>query len=330
MLKNKSQSIIMSGLFVAIGLILPYFTSHAFGVPGTILLPMHIPVLLCGLLCGPQLGALCGIFTPVLSSVLTGMPPTYPMLPIMVVQLFAMGLVSGLMYRKFKLHLYISLIAAMIAGQAFYGLMFGILLFIGDGTLRALSVPAALIAGFPGLIIQLTLIPATVAVIKKYAGRFYNETYKSVNRKQVIMLDKAMQRIKGGEATCVIIKNNEIVHTEYGRGVAPLLNIFTNEPGKLKGAFVVDKIIGKAAAMILVSGGAEKVHGIVMSASGREYLENHGVAAEYTECVDMIANRDGSDMCPIEKSVIDIDDSLEGLKAIGVTIANLKKAVESV
>jgi uncharacterized membrane protein len=332
MLKNKNYSIILSGLFLAIGLILPYFTSHAFGVPGTILLPMHIPVLLCGLLCGPRLGALCGIVTPILSSVLTGMPPPYPMLPIMIVQLFALGLVTGLMYRKLNLNLYISLITAILVGWALYGLVLSILLFTADGPVTALIVPVAITRGIPGLIIQLTIIPATIAVLKRYAGRMFHDSYKSTE--ESAMLEKALKIIKDGEdgnpVSCVVVKDNKIIHTAYGRGVSPLLGVFTNESGKLKNAFVIDKIIGKAAAMILVSGGVQKVYGIVMSESEREYLEKHGVATGYTDCVDMIFNREGTDMCVIEKSVIDIDDSFEGLKVIGVMIDDLKKAAEPV
>ena len=162
-----------------------------------------------------------------------------------------------------------------------------------------------------------------------------NDTYKSkAEIKQNIVLDKALKMIEDGEngqpISCIIIKDNVIIHTAYGRGVSPLLNVFTGDSDKMKDAFVVDKIIGKAAAMILVSGGAKRVYGTIMSVSGREYLQKHGIIAEYTECVDMISNRDGTDMCPIEKSVIDIDDSFEGLKIIGVTIDNLKKAANSI
>lgn len=322
----KTQSIIVAGLFVALGLILPYFTAHAFGLPGTILLPMHIPVLLAGLLCGPLLGALAGVITPVLSSILTGMPAPYPMLPIMTVQLCAIGFVSGLMYRKFKVHLYISLISAMIAGWALYGLVFAMLLFTADGPLRALSVPAALMTGLPGLIIQLTIIPVIITVLKKYAAKFFHDNYKSSEYiKQDAVLKNAVELIKGGEISCVVINKGEIVHTADGRGVSPLLDIFVNHKDKLKGAFVVDKIIGKAAAMILVSGGARRAYGLVMSAGGLEYLGKHGVIAEYAERVDVISNRDGSDMCPIEKSVLDTDDSLEGLQVIGRTLDSLKK-----
>ena len=144
------------------------------------------------------------------------------------------------------------------------------------------------------------------------------------------MLEKAVQMIKDGEITCAVINKNEIVHTEYGRGVSPLLNIIKAQPDILKNAFVVDKIIGKAAAMILAAGGVSKVYGLVMSMAGREYLGKHGISAEYSECVDIISNRDGTDICPIEKSVIDIDDFKTGLEIIGATIDKLKQAAKPV
>ena len=139
------------------------------------------------------------------------------------------------------------------------------------------------------------------------------------------MLEKAVEMINGGTISLAVINKDEIVHTEYGRGVSPLLNIFNTQPEILKSAFVVDKIIGKAAAMILVAGGVSRAYGLVMSAAGREYLEKHGILADYTELVDIISNRDGTDMCPIEKSIIDIDDAAEGLKIISATIDKLRK-----
>ncbi|WP_411655806.1 ECF transporter S component [Anaeromassilibacillus sp. SJQ-1] len=71
-----------TALCIALGLLLPT-VFHVFGTgAGTALLPMHLPVLLCGLLCGWQYGAACGILVPLLSSILTGMPPfSRPALP---------------------------------------------------------------------------------------------------------------------------------------------------------------------------------------------------------------------------------------------------------
>jgi thiamine transporter ThiT len=117
MKKGITYRIVLSAMLIAVGLILPYITAHAFGMQGTILLPMHLPVFLIGFLCGPQFGAIGGIIIPVLSSLLTGMPPVYPVLPFMAGELFTYGLVSGLLYKKAKLPLYPSLLISMVCGR---------------------------------------------------------------------------------------------------------------------------------------------------------------------------------------------------------------------
>ena len=86
-LNEKTKKLTLAGMLLALGIILPFATSHGIGVPGNILLPMHIPVYLCGLLCGPLYGALCGLVLPLLNSVLTGMPVIYPMMPLMTVEM---------------------------------------------------------------------------------------------------------------------------------------------------------------------------------------------------------------------------------------------------
>jgi len=249
------------------------------------------------------------------------------MLPIMIVQLFAMGLVSGLLYHRLRLHLYISLIGAMLIGQATYGLMFHSLIFMGGGEpIRALSVPAAIMAGLPGLAIQLILIPAIVAVCKRYVpGLFYAWEKLPESAEPDVLTSEALRLIKTGEATCVVIKGGEIIHKADGRGVSPLLNAYSDIPDMLKDAYVVDKIIGKAAAMILTLGGAAKVHGVIMSVSGQDYLEKHGIAVECGRCVDVISGRDGNGICPIEKSVLETDDPHKGVEIIRAAIEGFKK-----
>ncbi len=70
---SKIKKLILTGLCVAIGVVLPV-ALHSVPNGGSIFLPMHIPVILCGLICGPLFGLACGILTPLLSSLLTGMP----------------------------------------------------------------------------------------------------------------------------------------------------------------------------------------------------------------------------------------------------------------
>lgn len=319
MLKNKTHRLVTAGLMVAIGIILPLFLSHIFGIPGTMLLPMHIPILLCGLLCGPQFGALNGIVIPVLSSVLTGMPPVYPMLPIMMVQLTVMGLVSGLLYEKFRRNIYVSMLAAMLSGWMLYGLTFSALLFM-NSQLKALPVMAAIAKGWLGILLQLAVIPVIVTVVERYLYKQNIPESKSSELKE-----QAIELIRSKTASCVIIKDNTIIHTADGRGVSPLLKVYKSDSAMLTNAIVVDKIIGKAAAMILVLGGVKQVYGVIMSTAGRDYLERHGIITEYGRCVDIITNRTHDGICPIEKSVLEIEDPQEGLAVLNATIENLMK-----
>lgn len=50
MKKPTTRDLILAALFVALGLLLPVMF-HAIGA-GPVMLPMHIPVLLCGFICG--------------------------------------------------------------------------------------------------------------------------------------------------------------------------------------------------------------------------------------------------------------------------------------
>ena len=103
----KTKNIVLSGLFVAFGLILPMIF-HQFSMGGPAFLPMHIPVLIGTMLLGPSSGFLIGMVTPVLSSVLTGMPPTFPMLPIMFFELAVYGLIAGYLYKTLKQNVVLS------------------------------------------------------------------------------------------------------------------------------------------------------------------------------------------------------------------------------
>ena len=121
MKQNQVRNLVMAALCVALGVALPQ-AFHAIPNAGSVLLPMHIPVLLCGLTCGWPYGLACGILAPLTSSLITGMPgPAY--LPAMVCELAAYGLISGLTARfvrtgKRPADLYIQLISAMLLGRA--------------------------------------------------------------------------------------------------------------------------------------------------------------------------------------------------------------------
>lgn len=322
---GRTQNLVASGLFVCLGLIIPYVCSHAFGVPGTVLLPMHLPVLLCGFFCGPRYGALCGLVVPVLSCLVTGMPPPWPMLPIMACELFAYGFVSGLCRHKFRLPLFVSLPAAMLAGRVVYGLVFGLLTLVATGPFKALPVWGAITTGLPGIALQAVLVPVILKVFGQKSSRAPLPAAPAPDWDETALLAQG-QRIRAGEYSCIVLQNGQVVYQADGRGVSPLLRLFDSDKEKFAGAMVADKIIGKAAAMILVCGGVQAVYGEVMSSAAQAYLQARGIPCRYGRCVGMISNRTGNGICPIEQSVLEIDDPHEGMQAMRKTISRLMAA----
>ena len=91
------KKITVAAMFLALGLILPFFTGQIPQI-GSKLLPMHIPVFLCGLICGWKYGGLVGFILPLLRSALFGMPVFFPSATAMAFELMTYGAVSGFLY----------------------------------------------------------------------------------------------------------------------------------------------------------------------------------------------------------------------------------------
>lgn len=170
---------ILSAAFLAIGMVLPLFTAQIKEI-GDSLLPMHIPVLLCGLLCGPVHGGFIGLVLPFLRSVTFGMPPIYPQAVWMALELFTYGLVIGLIYGAFKKKnistVYLSLVTAMLFGRIVWGIAKAVLLGVGG---KPFTFTMFLVGGFadalPGIILQLVLIPVILAVVQYNSRRTKND-----------------------------------------------------------------------------------------------------------------------------------------------------------
>ena len=164
----KEMSVVKKSIITAVCLALCVVLPQAFhAIPnaGSVYLPMHIPVLLCGLICGWPFGLLCGLAGPALSTLFTGMPPV-AVLPVMIIELAVYGLVSGLIMslirtRKTYVDLYISLIIAMMTGRIVAGLARAFI-FARGATTMATWAASYFVTSLPGIIIQLVLIPTIV------------------------------------------------------------------------------------------------------------------------------------------------------------------------
>lgn len=160
---------ILTAVCVALCVVLPQ-AFHAIPNAGSIYLPMHIPVLLCGLICGGSYGLLCGLAGPILSSLFTGMPPV-AMLPSMMVECAVYGLVTGAMMRVVRTKrlygdLYLSLSVAMLLGRVVSGVAKALIFSAGSYSVAAWAT-GSFVTSLPGIVIQLALLPTiTVALMK--------------------------------------------------------------------------------------------------------------------------------------------------------------------
>ena len=160
---NVKKSIVTAAC-IALCVVLP-MAFHAIPNAGSIYSPMHIPALVCGIVCGWPFGLLCGVLGPLLSTLMTGMPPM-AYLPVMMIEIGVYGLIAGLMMnlvrtKKVYADLYISLITAMLAGRIIAGLAKAFIFAPGKFTMAA-WVAGSFITALPGIIIHLALIPSIV------------------------------------------------------------------------------------------------------------------------------------------------------------------------
>lgn len=164
------KKIVLAGLFLALGLVMPLITGQIPSL-GNALLPMHIPVLLAGFVLGGPYGLVVGLLTPVLRSVLFGMPPMFPRAVAMSFELAAYGLLTGLLYRGLRMKdwsIYVSLVIAMVLGRVVWGaasmLLFGLQ---GNTFTWQMFIAGAFLNAIPGIILQLVLIPVLVIALKR-------------------------------------------------------------------------------------------------------------------------------------------------------------------
>lgn len=176
--QNRIRSMITAGVLIAMGILLP-MVLHSIPNAGSIFLPMHIPVLLAGLLLSWPWALAVGILTPVLSSLLTGMPPMapVPMAVIMTFELATYAMVTSLLARLVKgdrpwTVLY-ALVPAMVAGRLVAGLVVWVLVGLVGIQMKTpwLFMSGGFVTGLPGLAIQIVILPTLYYLLHRALGK---------------------------------------------------------------------------------------------------------------------------------------------------------------
>ncbi len=189
-MKKNIRNLVTAAMLMAVGIVLPFFTGQIPQV-GNMLLPMHLPVIVCGLICGWQYGGIVGFMLPLLRYVLFGMPPM-PNGLAMAFELAAYGAISGFLYNRSRwqciVSLYRSLVIAMIGGRVIWGMVRVVMLgMTGNAFTWQMFMAGAFLNAVPGIILQLVFIPALMVALNKTGiVRFYREQKATVKAGQGI------------------------------------------------------------------------------------------------------------------------------------------------
>ena len=135
-------------------------------------------------------------------------------------------------------------------------------------------------------------------------------------------LEKAINILENEDVSFVVIKNNEIIK-DKAIGIKPIFQRIKMDKNFFINTLIADKIIGKAAALLLVSSGIREVYGQIMSKSAIEVLKNYNIYYRYGEKVDFIHNRNNTGLCPMEETVRYIESPSEVFIPLEKTINKL-------
>ena len=168
MKENKLFRPVLSALFLALAYVMPFLTGQIPEV-GSMLCPLHIPVILCGFVCGWPWGLAVGFIAPLFRALTLGMPPLFPTAVCMAFELAAYGAVAGLMHRilpRKKGYIYCSLLTSMLVGRLIWGAAMYVVMGINGGAFTfSAFVAGAFTNAIPGIIVQIVLIPVLVMIL---------------------------------------------------------------------------------------------------------------------------------------------------------------------
>ena len=169
-MKLKIRQLVFAALCLSLCMVLPFLTGQIPQI-GSMLSPMHIPVLMCGFICGWYYGGIVGFVAPLLRFLLFGMPPLYPVGIAMAFELAAYGIATGLLYKfmpKKIPFIYCNLVISMLLGRVIWGIARVLMSTFSDAEFSmAMFMSGAFVNAVPAIILHIVLIPIIIIGLQK-------------------------------------------------------------------------------------------------------------------------------------------------------------------
>lgn len=138
--------------------------------------------------------------------------------------------------------------------------------------------------------------------------------------------DKALAVLRNTDASFVYVTEEAVLTSEY-KGIRRLLTL-VNEQTVLADGFVADRIVGKAAALLMVLQGAKNVYAETIDQPALAVFRTHGVNVMFRKAIPIIINRAGDGICPMENAVLAVDDPREAFTVLSETVKKLMNATK--
>lgn len=167
----KANKLTLAAIFLALCVLVPILF-HSFGL-GSIFLPLLLPIALGAFFLPVPYALLVGVMGPMISALLTGMPPlSPPIAQVMMLEGGVLGGVTALLNSRFRLGVFLPLLAGIVLSRGMLLIFYLLLAPVLGLPARPFSA-AAVISGFPGMLLQLILVPIIVQRLtrQKIIGR---------------------------------------------------------------------------------------------------------------------------------------------------------------
>lgn len=137
-------------------------------------------------------------------------------------------------------------------------------------------------------------------------------------------IQDAVSRIKDEHLSCIAQLTSGPYESNL-KGLAPLLKPLRENPDFFEDAVIVDRVIGKSAAFLLIKGRIKKLHALILSQHALDLLNQHQIPVTYDKLVPYIINNTNTGMCPMEASVLHETDPDKAMQILIDKVESMRK-----
>jgi len=137
-------------------------------------------------------------------------------------------------------------------------------------------------------------------------------------------MNRYLDELERTGSSLMVYSSGRLVFSSSSKGIRPHLEAIDRLGDALHGSVMADKIVGRAAALLILYSGAAEAHAALISTPGRQVLEQHGLAFTYAQETPHIKMLDGRIYCPFEAMVQGISDPAEAYRAIAEKMKALR------